>query len=76
MIQEVVALIEGNIRLDWSPGQVSGRLSAELGIAISHWRIYQHAWTDNHQGGGLHKRLRHSRYSNSVKRSKNDFKTS
>ena len=60
MTQEVVALIDGNIRLDWSPEQVSGWLSAERGIAISHGRIYRHVWADKSQGGGLYKHLRHS----------------
>jgi IS30 family transposase len=31
----VVALIEGSIRLDWSPEQVSGWLSAERGVMIN-----------------------------------------
>ena len=33
MTPEVVALIEGGIRLDWSPEQVSGWLSAERALA-------------------------------------------
>ncbi len=58
MTPEVVALIEGHIRLDWSPEQVSGWLGAERGIAISHERIYRHVWADKSQGGGLYKHLR------------------
>lgn len=60
MTLEACALIEEKIRLGFSPGQVSGWLGAERGIAISHGRIYRHVWTDKRQGGGLRKHLRHS----------------
>ncbi len=60
MTTEVVALIETKIRLDWSPEQVSGWLSSEQIITISHERIYQHVWADKRQGGELYKHLRQS----------------
>jgi IS30 family transposase len=60
MTVHTVALIEANIRLAWSPEQVSGWLKDNQGMAISHERIYQHIWTDKRHGGTLYKHLRHS----------------
>lgn len=60
MTEEIVLLIETQIRLDWSPEQVSGWLKVELGIALSHERIYQHIWADKRRGGTLHTPLRQS----------------
>jgi IS30 family transposase len=60
MTAEVIPLIEAKIRLEWSPEQVSGWLSEEQGMPISHERIYQHVWTDKRQGGKLYQSLRHS----------------
>jgi IS30 family transposase len=58
MTPALILLIEARIRLDWSPVQVSGQLEDELGILISHERIYQHIWTDKRHGGTLHTHLR------------------
>ena len=60
MTAAVVALIEGKLGLEWSPEQVSGWLGSERGIAANHGHIYQQAWADKRQGGGLYKHLRHS----------------
>jgi IS30 family transposase len=60
MTLEVCSLIEEKVQLDYSPEQVSGWLSTEKDIKISHERIYQHVWTDKRQGGELYKHLRHS----------------
>ena len=46
MTLEVCSLIEEKVQLDYSPEQVSGWLSTEKDIKISHERIYQHVWTD------------------------------
>ena len=54
----LILLIEARILLDWSPEQVSGQLEYELGILISHERIYQHIWTDKRHGGSLYTHLR------------------
>ena len=40
MTPALILLIEAKILLDWSPEQVSGQLEYELGILISHERIY------------------------------------
>jgi IS30 family transposase len=58
MTPTLILLIEARIRLDWSPEQVSGQLKDELGILISHERIYQHIWADKRHGGTLHTHLR------------------
>ena len=50
--------IEQLIRQDWSPEQISGWLMDNLGIPISHERIYQHILLDKHTGVSLHKHLR------------------
>ncbi|NOT85265.1 MAG: hypothetical protein HOP02_10920 [Methylococcaceae bacterium] len=60
MTPAVCALIAEKVSLDFSPEQVSGWLLTERDIKISHERIYQHVWTDKHQGGELYKHLRHS----------------
>ena len=58
MTPALILLIEARILLDWSPVQVSGQLADELGILISHERIYQHIWTDKRHGGTLYTHLR------------------
>jgi IS30 family transposase len=58
MTPALILLIEARIRLDWSPVQVSGQLEDELGILISHERIYQHIWADKRHGGNLYTHLR------------------
>jgi len=60
MTPALIILIEARIVMDWSPEQVSGQLKEELGILISHERIYQHIWIDKRHGGALYKHLRQS----------------
>jgi IS30 family transposase len=60
MTQEGCALIEEKNQLDFSPEQVSGWLSTEKDLKISHERIYQHVWANKRQSGELFKHLRHS----------------
>ena len=60
MIPSMIAIIEGKLRLQWSPTQISGWLrknSYENGV--SHETIYQHIWEDKRNGGFLYKELRH-----------------
>ena len=58
MTFELIARIEKDLRLQWSPVQISGRLKRE-GIYISHETIYKHIWEDKRRGGTLYKELRH-----------------
>ncbi len=55
---EVWALAEKQLREDWSPEQVSGKLRAS-GIFLSHERIYQYVYADKRTGGSLWRHLRH-----------------
>ena len=52
------ALVEGLLRQDWSPEQVSGWLSKERRVSVSHERIYQYIYADKAGGGNLHLHLR------------------
>ena len=50
--------IDGLIKLDWSPEQISGYLGKEGILSISHEWIYQHIYRDKREGGNLWKHLR------------------
>ena len=52
------ALVELLLRDDWSPEQVSGWLTSEFQISVSHESIYQFVLKDKRQGGNLHRHLR------------------
>lgn len=49
--------VEGYLRQDWSPEQVSGYLSKQQ-VQVSHERIYQHIYADKRAGGDLFEHLR------------------
>lgn len=56
----MVALIEGKLRLQWSPVQISGWLKKNgYAMAVSHETIYRHIWQDKRNGGSLYRELRH-----------------
>jgi IS30 family transposase len=50
--------IETQLRLDWSPEQVSDWLQRTGRATVSHERIYQYVLTDKKAGGTLYKHLR------------------
>ena len=50
--------MEQLLREDWSPEQISGWLTREEGVSVSHERIYQHVYEDKRRGGDLHRHLR------------------
>ena len=50
--------VESLLREDWSPEQVSGWLSMEQGLHVSHEWIYRHVYADKRRGGDLHAHLR------------------
>ena len=54
---EIWSLVEKELREDWSPEQVSGRLK-ESEIFVSHERIYQYVYANKRAGGTLWKHLR------------------
>ena len=44
------ARVEQLLREDWSPEQISGWLTREEGVSVSHERIYQHVYEDKRRG--------------------------
>ena len=60
MTPEVVERIEADLRQEWSPEQIAGRLAAQGGLQLSPERIYQHIRADRQVGGTLYRHLRHS----------------
>jgi IS30 family transposase len=54
---EIWQLVEKELREDWSPEQVSGRLK-ESEMFVSHERIYQYVYADKRSDGTLWKHLR------------------
>lgn len=58
MTEQMIARIELKLSEKWSPEQISGGLSDEHGVTLSHERIYQHIWADKCTGGALYTHLR------------------
>ena len=56
--ESIWARVEQLLREDWSPEQISGWLTREEGVSVSHERIYQHVYEDKRRGGDLHRHLR------------------
>lgn len=54
---ETWVVVEEQLREDWSPEQISGRLKKDE-IFVSHERIYQYIYADKRSGGSLWKHLR------------------
>lgn len=55
---EVLAHVEKKLCEDYSPEQISQTMESELGVRLSHERIYQHIWWDKRRGGQLYRHLR------------------
>ena len=70
MTPAVIERIESDLRQEWSPEQIAGRLAADDGLRLSPERIYQHIRADRQAGGTLYRPLRHSQ----KKRKKRDGK--
>ncbi len=58
MTPQRIFLIHEDLKLQWSPVQISGRLKRQ-GVNISHETIYKYIWWNKRQGGVLYKELRH-----------------
>ena len=58
MTSECEIYIEKKLKEEWSPEQISNKMEEEIGIKLSHERIYQHIWEDKKEGGDLYKNLR------------------
>lgn len=72
MTPALIGVIEGKLREDWSPEQVSGWLKREQSTEVSHERIYQHVWANKRAGGELYKHLRQSRKQRKKRYGSND----
>ncbi len=57
------------LQYDWSPQQVCGWLQRNLGLNVSHQRLYDYIWEDRKRGGSLHTHLRCGRKSRKPHRS-------
>jgi IS30 family transposase len=55
---DLIDLIEGKLRNEWSPEQISGWLREYRSTLISHETIYKHIWSDKRNGRELFKNLR------------------
>ncbi len=58
ILKETWKVVEGKLRQDWSPEQVSGWLEKNRRVRISHEWIYQHILMDKQTGGDLYTHLR------------------
>ena len=59
LTDEIKCRIARDIKDDWSPEQVAGRLEKENVIKLHHETIYQFILEDKKDGGALYKHLRH-----------------
>ena len=53
MTTEVVAYIEEKLREEYAPEQISCTMRGNVGVRVSHERIYQHIWRYKKHGGDL-----------------------
>jgi IS30 family transposase len=58
MTPEVIAYINEKIEFDLSPEQITLIIEKDIGVSLSHERIYQHIYKDKNEGGSLYKHLR------------------
>jgi len=56
---QIAATIEGKLKFQWSPMQISGWLKRHGEEHVSHETIYSYIWKNKRQGGLLFKELRH-----------------
>lgn len=59
LTREVKYLISVCLKREWSPEQISGRISDDGWISLHHETIYQYILADKAAGGQLYKHLRH-----------------
>jgi IS30 family transposase len=78
---ETWQLVERQLRQDWSPEQIAGRLKLEKLPTVSHECIYLYVYADKRRGGTLHRHLRsqkkqRKRYSGYIRRGQIPNRTS
>ena len=52
------AVVDGKLRQEWSPEQISAWLQKNVGVQVSHEWIYQHILANKRAGGELYRHLR------------------
>jgi len=57
---EDLAPVRRDLRQQWSPEQIAGRLRITGELSISHETIYRYVWANKYAGGDLYKELRYS----------------
>lgn len=57
--EECKAIVNGFIKMDWSPKQIFGHCTNNSISMVSHERIYQYIRKDKNEGGDLFKHCRH-----------------
>ena len=57
---EVKGYVHEKLSIQWSPEQISGRMKKEIGLRVSHERIYQYLLEDRQADGTLWTDLRRS----------------
>lgn len=55
---ELREYVSAKLQMDWSPEQISGRLSQQKGASVSYSSIYRFVYRDARQGGELWQHLR------------------
>jgi len=58
MTPEIIDHIEARLKQRFSPEQIRNTMQQEVGLRISHERIYQHVAQDRQNGGELYRHLR------------------
>ncbi len=77
MTPPVVAYIDAQLGLQWSPEQIADALKMapdRLGVTVSHETIYRHIWNDKRAGGMLYSHLRQGHKTRRKRRGSKDLR--
>ncbi|MCP4569244.1 MAG: IS30 family transposase [FCB group bacterium] len=75
MNPQVIAYVEGKLRLEWSPEQIANFMKTDAKaptIGVSHETIYRHVWKDKQTGGILFLHLRQNQKKRRKRRGSKD----
>ncbi len=56
---KIKTYIKKQLKEDWSPEQIAGRMKIDIGLCICHETIYRYIYYNKSRGGRLYKHLRH-----------------
>jgi len=65
--------IRRELKKDWSPEQISGRMKLDMGVSVVHETIYRYIYANKANGGRLYKYLRHK--NKKYHKRSNDYKS-